>query len=222
MNLPQEESKTRNKNSKHLRRTLASWSRWLHIYLSMFGLVAILFFSVTGLTLNHPDWFFAEKTHRITGQIDITLLNQNGSPPQDWDQIDYSHKVAKLEVAEKLRQEHKLTGTVSDFLAFEDQCEVTFEGPGYAATAHINRVTGSYDLDVTANDLVTMMNDLHKGRHTGFIWSLCIDATAIVGTLVSVSGFILIFFLKLRRFWGLSTAIVGLLLIYWCYWIASS
>ncbi len=188
----------------------------------MFGLVAILFFSVTGLTLNHPDWFFAEQTKRVTGQMDTALLNQSGSPPQDWDENDYSHQVAKLEVAEFLRREHHLTGSVSDFLAFEDQCEVTFEGPGYAATARIQRTTGSYDLDVTANDLVTMLNDLHKGRHTGFLWSLCIDTTAIVGTLVGVSGFVLIFFLKLRRFWGIATAIAGSLVIYACYWVATS
>jgi uncharacterized protein len=222
LNLPPSEKKPRAKNHKQFRRTLASWSRWLHIYLSMFGLVAILFFSVTGLTLNHPDWFFAEQTKRVSGQIEAALLNQNGLPPQDWDENDYSHKVAKLEVAEYLRGQHRLTGSVSDFLAFEDQCEVTFEGPGYAATAHINRATGSYDLDITANDLVTMMNDLHKGRHTGFIWSLCIDATAIIGTLVGVSGFILIFFLKLRRFWGITVAMVGTAAIYWCYWVATS
>ena len=222
MNLPQDESKLHTKNKKHLRRSLASWSRWLHIYLSMFGAVAILFFSVTGFTLNHPDWFFSEQTRRITNQLDIALLNQNRLPPQDWDEVDYSHQVAKLDVAEFLRAEHHLTGIVSDFLAFQDQCEVTFEGPGYAATAHIDRATGRYDLDISANDLVTMMNDLHKGRHTGFVWSLCIDATAIVGTLVGVSGFLLIFFLRLRRFWGIATAIAGSLAIYGCYWVASS
>lgn len=187
----------------------------------MFGLVAILFFSVTGLTLNHPDWFFSEQTKRVTGHVDVALLNRSGSPPQDWDENDYSHQVAKLEVAEYLRSQHRLTGSVSDFLAFEDQCEVTFEGPGYAATAHINRSDGNYDLDITANDLVTMMNDLHKGRHTGSIWSLCIDATAIIGTLVGVSGFLLIFFLKLRRFWGVTTATIGAIAVYWCYWIAT-
>lgn len=188
----------------------------------MFGAVAILFFSATGFTLNHPDWFFGEETKRIANELNVALVNQNGSPPQDWDQVDFSHKVAKLEVAEFLRVQHHLTGTVSDFLAFEDQCEVTFEGPGYAATARIDRATGRYDLDVTANNLVTIMNDLHKGRHTGFMWSLCIDATAIVGTLVGVSGFILIFFLKLRRFSGIATAIVGSLAIYGCYLVATS
>ena len=40
----------------------------------------------------------------------------------------YADEVAKLEVAEFLRAEHHRTGIVSDFLAFQDQCEVTFEG----------------------------------------------------------------------------------------------
>ena len=43
--------------------------RWLHIYLSMFSLAVVLFFSVTGITLNHPDWFYsaAERTDRGRG-----------------------------------------------------------------------------------------------------------------------------------------------------------
>ena len=38
---------------------------WLHIYVSMLGLAAVLFFSVTGLTLNHPDWFFAGGARKL-------------------------------------------------------------------------------------------------------------------------------------------------------------
>ena len=44
--------------------------RWLHIYLSMLGLAAVLFFSVTGITLNHPDWVFGqvERSARPKGR----------------------------------------------------------------------------------------------------------------------------------------------------------
>src|SRR3954462_8922712 len=58
---------------------------WLHIYLSMFGLAAVLFFSVTGLTLNHPDWFFAqaERSDRAEGRIDPKWLHDEApaTPP---------------------------------------------------------------------------------------------------------------------------------------------
>ena len=32
-------------------------ARWLHIYGSMASFAVVLFFAVTGLTLNHQDWF---------------------------------------------------------------------------------------------------------------------------------------------------------------------
>src|SRR6516225_7108854 len=54
---------------------------WLHIYLSMFGLVTVLFFSVTGITLNHPDWFFGES-QRLTqaeGQLNLEWVRA-GAP----------------------------------------------------------------------------------------------------------------------------------------------
>src|SRR5438105_10380286 len=55
--------------------------RWLHIYLSMFGLATVLFFSVTGITLNHPDWFFgaSERQVQAEGQMDLKWLHV-GSP----------------------------------------------------------------------------------------------------------------------------------------------
>ena len=44
--------------------------RWLHVYLSMISLAVVLFFSVTGITLNHPDWFFdAAKGRRAPKAI---------------------------------------------------------------------------------------------------------------------------------------------------------
>ena len=49
----------------------AKLMRWLHIYLSMFSLGVVLFFSVTGITLNHPDWFFsgAEGSRDAEGDV---------------------------------------------------------------------------------------------------------------------------------------------------------
>lgn len=146
---------------------IASWSRWLHIYLSLFDLANILFFSVTGLTLNQPDCFFAERTSKQQGHMDVAWLNNNAQPPDDWDEYDFGHQVSKLQFAEYLRANHRLQGSVSHFLPFKDECELTFQSPGYAATARINRESGEYTVAVTANDLVSVFNDLHKGRHSG-------------------------------------------------------
>jgi hypothetical protein len=210
----------RTRRPESLRRWLARWSRWLHIYVSMFGLATILFFSATGVTLNHPDWFFEERHVERSGTLPKEWLNTGGAAPADWDQTDYSHEVAKLEIAERLRAEHALRGVVSDFLAFEDECELTFQGPAYAAVARIDRTTGEYTIDVIENDLISLLNDLHKGRNTGRAWSWVIDVSAVIGVLISVTGFVLIFFIRLRRRRGLVTAAVGCLLLWGMYLIA--
>ena len=50
--------------------------RWVHLYLSMVGFAALFFFSVTGLTLNHPTWLGASEEHMETleGEINSEWL----------------------------------------------------------------------------------------------------------------------------------------------------
>lgn len=201
------------KDFRRLHLWAAKWFRWSHIYVSLFSLAVILFFSITGLTLNHPDWFFSETTRRVDAKLNESWLNLQVPDPIDWDQVDFGHQVEKLKVAEYLRETHSLSGRVSDFLCFADECEITFQGPGYAATARIQRSDGSYELVVTANDLVSVMNDLHKGRNTGRLWSIVIDISAIVATFVSLSGFALVFYLRLNRKRRLIVSLLGLALI---------
>ncbi len=203
-----------------LQRQIAIWSRWLHIYLSLISFGAILFFSITGLTLNHPDWFFSESTRTLEGSVRREWLHVSQAPPENWDETDYGHQVDRLAVVEYLRTEHGLSGRMSEFLSFQDECEVTFQGPGYAATARIRRDNGSYSLNVVSNDLISILNDLHKGRHTGAEWSLVIDISAVISSIVAITGLILVFFLKLHRKLRLSLAVVGTLLILWMIRIA--
>ena len=56
----------------HLKRRMASLSRWLHIYLSMASFAILLFFAVTGLTLNHGESFGASpRIAQIKGKVKI-------------------------------------------------------------------------------------------------------------------------------------------------------
>jgi hypothetical protein len=184
--------------------------RWLHIYLSMFGLAAVLFFSATGLTLNHPDWFGeAERRVSARGEMPARWLRLDvpaGSPAGEDDE---SRRVAKLEVVEYLRKAHGVRGSVAEFRVDAGECGVTFKGPGYAADAFIDRETGRYDLTQTLHGFVAVINDLHKGRDTGRAWSAVLDASAIVLVVISLTGLALLFYLKRRRIRGLLVAGVG-------------
>jgi hypothetical protein len=171
----------------------------------MFGLAAVLFFSVTGLTLNHPDWFFkgGEHTGRSEGRVDRSWLRPDSSAGGD------AGRVAKLEVVEHLRAAHGVRGALAEFRVDEAECLVTFRGPGYAADAFLDRDTGRYTLTQTYHGAIALVNDLHKGRDTGPVWSAVIDASAVLLAAISLSGLVLLFYLKLRRGPGLVVALAG-------------
>jgi hypothetical protein len=184
---------------------LASVARWLHVYLSMFGFAALLLFSVTGLTLNHPGWFAREVRRTLAGEMPLSLLAEP-TP-------------ARLEIIEHLRSTHGVPGAVSDFTADEHEFLVAFKGPGYAADVFIDRTTGAYDGTEVRQGTVALLNDLHKGRHTGNVWSWVIDLSAIGMVLISLTGFVLLFFIRRRRRSGLVVALAGLVAIVLIAWM---
>ena len=184
---------------QHLKRQIASASRWLHIYLSMISFAVVFFFSVTGITLNHPDWF---GEHQQTRQ-------QQGKVELAWVKTAAPEQVAKLEIVEQLRRTHGIKGALGDFRTDDTQLSLSFKGPGYLADVVINRETAEYELTETRMGLVAIINDLHKGRDTGRVWSWLIDASAILLTVVSLTGMVLLYFVKRRRVSGFILAAVG-------------
>ncbi|MVN78860.1 peptidase [Hymenobacter sp. HMF4947] len=193
--------------SKVWRKRTAAWSRWLHLYLSMLSFLVVLFFAVTGLTLNHVEWFDGQQTER----------KATGTLPAAWVNTPDTAAIKKLQVVERLRQNYHVQGSVSDFIVEDDQCAVSFKGPGYSADAFINRHDGTIKLTEQRQGLVAVLNDLHKGRDSGAKWSWVIDVSAGFLTLVSLSGLAMLFFLKNKRANGLLVALVGGALCYLLY-----
>ncbi len=92
-----------------------------------FGVV--FFFAVTGLTLNHPQWF-AKQQRTITAK---------GSLNTAWTKTPADADVKKLEIVEFLRATHGIHGALSDFRVDDRECDVSFKGPGYSADVFIDR-----------------------------------------------------------------------------------
>ena len=188
----------------------------MHIYCSMFGLAALLFFSVTGITLNHPSWFLsdAERVTEAEGAVDPDwLVGDDSRSVDDVEEANPVEGVDRLAVVEHLRAEHGVDGALAEFNADEYECMVTFRGPGYSADAFIDRETGRYTLTEVRSGAVAVLNDLHKGRDTGPAWSAVIDLSAALMAFVAITGLVLLFFLKLRRGPGLIVAAIGAVVV---------
>ena len=178
----------------------------------MLSFAILLFFAVTGLTLNHGEWFDSQQRP----------ASYQGALNKAWVNTSDPGAVAKDELINYFRRTYRTKGALSDFHVDGEQCEVLFKGPGYEADATIDRQTGTYELTVSPFSLVAVLNDLHKGRDTGKKWSAVIDFSAGLMTLVSLTGLTLIFFLNKRRFSGLVLVAVGALLCFLVYsfWIS--
>jgi uncharacterized protein len=180
-----------------IKRRLAKYSRWLHIYVSMTSFVIVFFFAVTGWTLNHAERFSGrEQLRKAAGTIDTKLTGAGAENAKD-------------RIAAAIHGGAGVHGAVTDFRVDDDQLSLTFKGPGYSADATVDRRTGKYDVSESRLGLVAVLNDLHKGRDTGGVWKDVIDVSAVLLTLISLTGLILIYYIHKHRLAGVILLVAG-------------
>jgi len=161
----------------------------------------VLFFAATGLTLNHADWFTAaHKPTLVKGRIILKNVSSQDA------------------IVRYFRSAHGIKSALADYRADDTEIDLSFKGPGYLADVSIDRATGQYQLAETKLGAVAILNDLHKGRDSGKAWSLIIDFSAVLMTLVSLTGLVLIFFIHKHRNAGFIAIGIGALICVLVYW----
>src|SRR5689334_9785315 len=99
-------------------RWLLKAARLAHLVTSMLGLMVLLFFGLTGLILNHPDWLNQDDYQEQieTGALPTRLLKR----PLD-----------KLLVVEYLRSEYAITAPLATYDEENpEQLRMMFKAPG--------------------------------------------------------------------------------------------
>jgi hypothetical protein len=175
-----------------------SFSRWLHTYVSMIGLGAIVLFAFTGLMLSHPRWFGLDKPVETMAQ---GVLAARCVKPVD-----------RLAIVEALRADYSAAGPVARFSADETSIVVEFAQPGRQTLAEINPATGEVKVTITSGGLAGLLADLHTGRGVDRRWNWVLDATAVALLLSVISGVIVCLSLPRRRWWGLGSLAMGVAL----------
>ena len=174
----------------------------LHWMSSAVCLLGMMLFSVTGITLNHAAQIEARP------------------------KIVHSKLVLPEELVTMLRREAPtaaaLPGPIAEWLAINlrvdpreadpewsaEEVYLPLPRPGGDAWLRIGLEDGEVEHEVTSRGWISWLNDLHKGRHTGAVWSIFIDAFAVACLFFSVTGLLL---LKLHAVQRVSTwPLVGL------------
>ncbi len=183
------------------RRTVTNrWMRWVHVYASMVSFVVVLFFGITGLTVNHPEWTFGD---------DVDRTSHAGTLPADFrtaDAVDF------LVVSEYIRAEYGVSGHVTDHGLAGNDGTISYKAPGYAADLFFDVDSGAYTLEIEQQGVVGVFNDLHKGRDAPRVWKWVIDASAVFLVLVALTGLGIQVCQRKRRTRALVFASAGLVL----------
>ena len=191
--------------------TLAKASRTVHWVSSALGLASLLFFSVTGITLNHPQWFSTTPTEQFT---EVVL-------PEQWLQaFERADEVTRLDYLAKELDARWGLGVPRNIDRDEYEWVLDYQRPGGLSTVVLELDSGTLSLEQVSDGLVAVINDLHKGRHSGRVWFYLIDITAAICIVFSITGLLLLYVhaSKRRSTWPLVTLGTVLpLLLYWIF-----
>ena len=166
-----------------LMRQMVQW-HWISAAVCLLGM---LLFAITGITLNHAGAIEAKpNTVEAEGQLPADLLSiaktaqaEQGALPDPirvWLAKDMGVKAPKAAAIEWT----------------DEEAYVSLPRPGGDGWVTFDVGTGAVVHESTSRGPVAYLNDLHKGRNTGAVWSLFLDIFAIGCVIFCLTGLVLL------------------------------
>lgn len=166
-------------------RQLHQW-HWIS---SAICLMAMLLFSFTGFTLNHAAQIEARpEVTRLKATLPEPLRAQlekyaldhvDAEVPLPSEVADWANAAFPVDVR----------GKRAEFS--EEDAYIALPRPGGDAWLRI-AVDGAAEYERTDRGWISWLNDMHKGRNTGTVWSWFIDIFAIACVVFCVTGFLIL------------------------------
>jgi uncharacterized protein len=171
-------------NRAYWLKTLHQW-HWISSALCLIGM---LLFAITGITLNHAADIGAEpQVQQKLVQLPAEL--QSALAPKD-DEPDNAALPPEV---------HQWLASALDVVLPDASAEwspeeiyLSLPRPGGDAWLRIERKSGSVEYERTDRGWVSYLNDLHKGRGTGTVWSWFLDVFAVACLVFCVTGLFLL------------------------------
>lgn len=192
------------------------WVRLIHSFSAMFMLLSTLFFAVTGITLNHTDWFKADsRLNEQTYELHDALFR-----PETLEEIAAIEQGAKT--LSWLKFAHGIQGGRSSFEwdGEENLLMIDVKRPGGYSYIEVDVAARSVLVEETTLGAIALINDLHKGRNASEFWLWFIDINAVVMLVFSLTGLWMVLPMKKRRGQLFSVGLLGCVAMLGFYWMA--
>lgn len=160
-------------------------TRLIHVYVSMALLTLLLFFSVTGITLNHPEWVSSHQAQVIEKELTIDRIANLAIKNNSITNVQQQTITKEVETAFSISLVNINAELMSGELFY------SIKQAGKSASIAIDLETGDVFYEQTHYGWWAVLNDLHKGRNTSKFWGWIIDLSSVLFIIFSISGFIL-------------------------------
>ncbi|MBA4012376.1 MAG: hypothetical protein C0481_10965 [Phenylobacterium sp.] len=183
--MDEEKAKAKRKAQRRaaLMRQMVQW-HWISAAVCLVGM---LLFAITGITLNHAGAIEAKpNTVEAEGQLPADLLS-----------------IAKTAQAEQAALPEPIRAWLAKDMGVQapkaaaiewsdEEAYVSLPRPGGDGWVTFDAGSGAVVHESTTRGPVAYLNDLHKGRNTGAVWSLFLDIFAIGCVVFCITGLVLL------------------------------
>jgi hypothetical protein len=174
------------KTPAHSRAFWMKQMRVWHWVSSAVSLVGMLAFAITGITLNHASAIPAQPiVTKKEVQVPTPLFSLLKSQPE-------GKRPLAPELSNWLDDSLEIATSTAEAEWSDGEVYVSLPRPGGDSWLNINRATGVVQYERTDRGLISYLNDLHKGRHTGTAWSWFLDIFAGACVVFCLTGLVLL------------------------------
>ena len=160
-------------------------ARLIHVYVSMALLTLLLFFSVTGITLNHPEWFSSHQANVIEKEQTISQIGALAITESEMSATQQQLITDEVEKVFAISLQNIKPELMSGELFY------SIKRAGESTSVAVDLETGDAFFEQTHYGWWAVLNDLHKGRNTSNFWGWIIDLSSVLFIIFAITGFIL-------------------------------
>jgi len=167
----------------------AFWLRQLyqwHWISSAVSLIGLILFAVTGVTLNHAGIIKAEP------KVTATAAPLPAEIADRLDAVKAPDAPLPLPVRQWLSRTLSVEATDAPAEWSDEEVYLALPRPGGDGWVRFDRLGGQVEVERTTRGVVSLFNDLHKGRNTGKVWQAFIDVFAAACLVFSLTGLFLL------------------------------
>lgn len=181
------------------------WLKHLHQWhwvSSALCLIGMLLFAITGITLNNA---------RLVEAKPVTVTKEATLPTALRPALSAGQGAVPAAIVDWFAAEMGVDVSAGVPEWSEDELYIALPRPGGDGWATIAREDGAVLHEVTDRGWVSYLNDLHKGRGTGTVWSWFLDVFAVACLIFCITGLFLLHLHAGKRPW--TWPLVGLGLV---------